>query len=254
MPPAWGCACSSAARRASPTGRTSPPPASSASPRARSSRRTSPSCRHSRPRAAVPCRDDLGIFDAAGLAASVADDRARLEQVIAQARAADPAVRRIKSVSLRSGQRETIVRSSTGTDDRVPPQLVLPGRRRRRRARRPVRTRLGVGCRDLARRPAVGGHRRGGRSQGGVAARRRPPRGGTTAGDPRPRGGGGVPVAARHHALGGRGAQGPLALGREGRVPPSPPGRSPSSTTRRCPARSGRLPATTKASRRGARC
>lgn len=59
--------------------------------------------------------DDLGIFDAPGLAASVADDRARLELVIEQARVADPAVRRIKSVSLRSGQRETLIRSSTGT-------------------------------------------------------------------------------------------------------------------------------------------
>lgn len=61
-------------------------------------------------------RDDLGIFDAQGLAASVADDRAQLERIIEQARATDPAVRRIKSVSLRSGRRETIVRSSTGTD------------------------------------------------------------------------------------------------------------------------------------------
>lgn len=60
-------------------------------------------------------RDDLAIFDAAGLAASVADDRERLEQVVAQARSADSAVRRIKTVSLRSGRRETIVRSSTGT-------------------------------------------------------------------------------------------------------------------------------------------
>ncbi len=60
--------------------------------------------------------DDLGIFDATGLAVSVADDRARLEQIIAQARATDPAVRRIKTVSLRSGQRETIVRSSSGTE------------------------------------------------------------------------------------------------------------------------------------------
>lgn len=61
-------------------------------------------------------RDDLGIFDATGRAVTVADDRAQLEQIIAQARAADPAVRRIKSVSVRSGQRETIVRSSTGTE------------------------------------------------------------------------------------------------------------------------------------------
>jgi len=61
-------------------------------------------------------RDDLGIFDADGLAASVAEDRADLELIIEQARAADPAVRRIKSVSVRSGQRETIVRSSTGTE------------------------------------------------------------------------------------------------------------------------------------------
>ena len=61
-------------------------------------------------------QDDLGIFDATGLAASVADDRDRIEQIIAQARATDPAVRRIKSVSLRSGQRETLVRSSSGTD------------------------------------------------------------------------------------------------------------------------------------------
>lgn len=61
-------------------------------------------------------RDDLGIFDAAGLAASVADDRDGLERIIAQARSTDPAVRRIKAVRLRSGQRETLVRSSTGTD------------------------------------------------------------------------------------------------------------------------------------------
>jgi PmbA protein len=61
-------------------------------------------------------QDDLGIFDAAGRAATVADDRADIEQIIAQARATDPAVRRIKSVSVRSGQRETCVRSSSGTD------------------------------------------------------------------------------------------------------------------------------------------
>ena len=60
--------------------------------------------------------DDLTIFDATGLAASVADDRALLERVIAQARETNPAVRRIKTVSLRSGRRETIVRSSTGTE------------------------------------------------------------------------------------------------------------------------------------------
>jgi PmbA protein len=60
--------------------------------------------------------DDLGIFDATGLAAAVADDRAQLEQIIAQARATDPAVRRIKSVRVRTGRRETLVRSSTGTD------------------------------------------------------------------------------------------------------------------------------------------
>ncbi|MHB8836969.1 MAG: TldD/PmbA family protein [Candidatus Methylomirabilia bacterium] len=67
----------------------------------------------------TPCggalRDDLKIFDTQGLAATVADDRAQLERVIGQARATDPAVRRIKSVSLRSGQRETTVLSSTGT-------------------------------------------------------------------------------------------------------------------------------------------
>jgi PmbA protein len=63
-----------------------------------------------------PLRDDLAIFDATGLSASVADDRDQLERIVAQAREADPAVRRIKSVSLRSGQRETLVRSSTGTD------------------------------------------------------------------------------------------------------------------------------------------
>ena len=59
---------------------------------------------------------DLGIFDAAGLAAPVTDDRERLERIIAQARAADPAVRRIKTVSLRSARRETTIRSSTGTE------------------------------------------------------------------------------------------------------------------------------------------
>jgi len=64
----------------------------------------------------VALKDDLGVFDAIGLAATVADDRAQLELIIAQARATDPAVRRIKSVSVRSGQRETSVRSSTGTD------------------------------------------------------------------------------------------------------------------------------------------
>lgn len=61
-------------------------------------------------------KDDLGIFDAPGLAATVADDRDQIERIIAQARSADPAVRRIKSVSVRSGRRETTVRSSTGTD------------------------------------------------------------------------------------------------------------------------------------------
>lgn len=68
----------------------------------------------------TPCgsalKDDLAIFDATGLEATVTDDRAQLERIIEQARATDPAVRRIKSVSLRSGRRETIVRSSTGTE------------------------------------------------------------------------------------------------------------------------------------------
>lgn len=58
----------------------------------------------------------LGILDTAGLAASVADDRAQLERVIEQARATDLAVRRIKTVSLRSARREVRVRSSAGTD------------------------------------------------------------------------------------------------------------------------------------------
>jgi PmbA protein len=62
--------------------------------------------------------DDLALLDTVGLAASVEDDRERLERIIDEARAADAAVRRIKSVSLRSGQRETLVRSSTGTDCR----------------------------------------------------------------------------------------------------------------------------------------
>ena len=61
-------------------------------------------------------RDELSIFDAPGLAVTVDEDREQLERIIAQARATDPAVRRIKTVSLRSGRRETLVRSSTGTD------------------------------------------------------------------------------------------------------------------------------------------
>ncbi len=60
--------------------------------------------------------EDLRLLDQTGLAASVADDRAQLEQIVEQARATDPAVRRIKTVSLRSGRRDTILRSSTGTD------------------------------------------------------------------------------------------------------------------------------------------
>jgi len=64
----------------------------------------------------LPLRDDLAVFDAAGIAVSVADDRARLEQIVAETRAANPAVRRIKTVSLRSGHGTTSVRSSTGTD------------------------------------------------------------------------------------------------------------------------------------------
>lgn len=60
-------------------------------------------------------RDDLGLLDAKGLAASVADDRGLLEQIIERARATDPAVRRIKTASLRSGRRDTLLRSSTGT-------------------------------------------------------------------------------------------------------------------------------------------
>jgi PmbA protein len=67
----------------------------------------------------LPCgrslRDDLAICDEHGLTASIEADRDRLEQVVAQARGADPAVRRIKTVSLRSGHRETTVRSSAGT-------------------------------------------------------------------------------------------------------------------------------------------
>jgi PmbA protein len=58
--------------------------------------------------------EPLGIVDLAGLGASVADDRAALEQVVAAARAADPAVRRVKTVSLRSGRRDTLLRSSAG--------------------------------------------------------------------------------------------------------------------------------------------
>jgi PmbA protein len=60
--------------------------------------------------------DDLALLDAPGLAAPVADDRRRLEAVLAAARAADPAVRRIKTVSLRSSRREVFVLSSGGTD------------------------------------------------------------------------------------------------------------------------------------------
>jgi PmbA protein len=59
---------------------------------------------------------DLAILDAAGLGASVADDRDRVEAVLSQALASDPAVRRVKTVSLRSGRREVLVRSSGGTD------------------------------------------------------------------------------------------------------------------------------------------
>lgn len=61
-------------------------------------------------------KEDLVIFDETGLVSSVADDRAQIEQIIAQARATDPAVRRIKSVSLGSWRRETFVRSSSGTE------------------------------------------------------------------------------------------------------------------------------------------
>ena len=60
--------------------------------------------------------DALGILDVQGLAASTADDREGLEAVLAQARAADPAVRRIKTVSLRSERRDSLLLSSTGTD------------------------------------------------------------------------------------------------------------------------------------------
>jgi PmbA protein len=59
---------------------------------------------------------ELRILDLAGLGAPVADDRECLERVIREARAADPAVRRIKTASLRSGRRDTTVRSSTGTE------------------------------------------------------------------------------------------------------------------------------------------
>ncbi|HEY5997818.1 MAG TPA: DNA gyrase modulator, partial [bacterium] len=58
---------------------------------------------------------DLAILDAAGLGATVADDRDRLEAVLAQALAFDEAVRRVKTVSLRSARREVLVRSSAGT-------------------------------------------------------------------------------------------------------------------------------------------
>jgi PmbA protein len=60
--------------------------------------------------------EDLAILDTAGLGAAVSDDRERLEAVLAQALATDPAVRRVKTVSLRSGRREVAVRSSAGTD------------------------------------------------------------------------------------------------------------------------------------------
>lgn len=60
--------------------------------------------------------EDLGILDAEGLGATVGDDRDRLEQVVAQARAADPAVRRIKTASVRSGRRDVTLRSSSGTE------------------------------------------------------------------------------------------------------------------------------------------
>lgn len=65
-----------------------------------------------RGRSAAP---DLAILDATGLGASVADDRRRIEAVLAQALAADPAVRRVKTVSLRSGRRDVLVRASSGT-------------------------------------------------------------------------------------------------------------------------------------------
>jgi PmbA protein len=58
---------------------------------------------------------DLAILDAGGLSATVADDRDRLEAVLAQALAFDAAVRRVKTVSLRSSRREVCVRSSVGT-------------------------------------------------------------------------------------------------------------------------------------------
>jgi PmbA protein len=59
---------------------------------------------------------DLGIFDADGVQAGVPEDRERIEAVVAEAVAADPAVRRVKTVSLRSGRRRTYLRSTAGTD------------------------------------------------------------------------------------------------------------------------------------------
>jgi PmbA protein len=58
----------------------------------------------------------LGILDVGGLAVPAAEDRDGLEAVVAQARAANPAVRRIKTVSLRSGRRDSLLLSSTGTE------------------------------------------------------------------------------------------------------------------------------------------
>jgi PmbA protein len=59
---------------------------------------------------------DLAILDTAGLAAGVDDDRHGIEAVLTQALAADAAVRRVKTVSLRSGRRDVLVRSSSGTE------------------------------------------------------------------------------------------------------------------------------------------
>jgi PmbA protein len=63
-----------------------------------------------------PVAEDLHLLDGRGLAATVAQDRERIEEVVRRARAAEPSVRRVKTVSLRRQRREVRVASTAGTD------------------------------------------------------------------------------------------------------------------------------------------
>jgi PmbA protein len=63
-----------------------------------------------------PAAEPLSILDEEGLAAPVAEDRARLEEVVRQARGGHPDVERVKRVSLASHRRATRILSSAGTD------------------------------------------------------------------------------------------------------------------------------------------